>query len=92
MDQYGGAFPPPNSTSLFAKAVELQTLETLMYLRICLKICEGCGSLWFRAQDNSEIYCNRCAPRLAIIPPAQRSRRSVRRGLRRRCMVRGGIA
>lgn len=64
----------------------------MMYLRICLKICEGCGSLWFRAEESPEIYCPSCAPRLAAIPPWQRSRRSVRRGLRRRCTGNRGVA
>ena len=57
----------------------------MMYLQIFLKVCEGCGALWFRAQDSQEIYCPGCAPRLKAIPPARRSRRSVRRGLTRGC-------
>jgi hypothetical protein len=64
----------------------------MMYLRIFLKVCEGCGSLWFRAQDSQEIYCPACAPRLAALPPSKRSRSSVRRGLRRRCTAGRGAA
>lgn len=64
----------------------------MMYLRIFLKVCEGCGSLWFRAQDNPEIYCPGCSPRLAVLPPSKRSRLSVRRGLRRRCAGTRGVA
>lgn len=83
----------PNSTPLLLFAVEFPTLEKpMMYLRIFLKVCEGCGSLWFRTQDNPEVYCPVCAPRLAAIPPSARSRRSVRRGLKRRCTVRRGVA
>lgn len=64
----------------------------MMYVRICLKVCEGCGALWLRAEDSSHVYCPACAPRLAAIPPSLRSRKTVRRGLRRRCTVRRGVA
>ncbi len=64
----------------------------MMYLRIFLKVCEGCGSLWFRAQDSPEVYCPSCSPRLAALPPSKRSRLSVRRGLRRRCNGMRGVA
>lgn len=65
--------------------------ELMMYLQIFLKVCEGCGSLWFRAQDSPDVYCPSCAPRLTAIPPSKRSRRSVRRGLNRRCTGRRGV-
>ena len=65
----------------------------MMYLRLFLKICEGCGSLWFRTQDSVEVYCPACAPRLTAIPNAKRSRRTVRRGLTRGCTgARRGVA
>lgn len=64
----------------------------MMHLRIYLKVCEGCGLLWLRSEDSPEVYCPGCAPRLAALPPSLRSRKSVRRGLRRRCTVRRGVA
>ena len=36
-----------------------------MYLRIFLKVCEGCGVLWFRAQGCAEVYCPGCARKTA---------------------------
>jgi hypothetical protein len=47
-----------------------------MYVRVLLKICEGCGSLWFRAQDVPAVYCRSCAEKLRDFPdPATRKRR-----------------
>jgi len=28
-----------------------------MDLRVQLKICEGCGCLWYRAQTQGSVYC-----------------------------------
>jgi len=52
----------------------------MKYLRIFLKVCEGCGSLWFRAQDSPDIYCPGCSARMRALPRASRSRRPGRRG------------
>src|SRR5215470_5351615 len=49
-------------------------LEKLMFLRVNLKVCEGCGGLWFRAQDLNDVYCATCSTRLRAFP-APRSRR-----------------
>jgi hypothetical protein len=38
-----------------------------------LKICEGCGALWFRAVGRSHAYCTRCTPILAEFPAPRRS-------------------
>ena len=52
-----------------------------MNLRVQLKVCEGCGCLWYRTQnDNSggtkQVYCASCAKRLTDFPPPQtRARR-----------------
>jgi hypothetical protein len=51
-----------------------------MYLRIFLKVCEGCGVLWLRAQDCPEIYCPGCARKLRALPSIRPSRRPGRRG------------
>ena len=31
--------------------------ELVMELRVQLKICEGCGCLWYRAQTQGSVYC-----------------------------------
>jgi Zn-finger nucleic acid-binding protein len=38
------------------------------YLRIDLKICEGCGVLWLRRVMVDGVYCRECAGRLAEFP------------------------
>src|ERR1700742_1846389 len=38
--------------------------ERMMYLKVNLKVCEGCGGLWFRTQDRIDVYCSSCAGRL----------------------------
>lgn len=63
-----------------------------MYLRIFLKVCEGCGVLWFRAQDCPEIYCPGCAQKLGSLPPVKRTRRPGRRGRHRITVFREGGA
>ena len=64
-----------------------------MYLRIFLKVCEGCGVLWFRAQDCPEIYCPGCARKLRPVPQAKRTRRPGRRGRHRiGVLTEGGAA
>jgi len=34
--------------------------EIVMDLRVQLKICEGCGCLWYRAQTHGSVYCKEC--------------------------------
>ena len=47
-----------------------------MELRVQLKICEGCGSLFFRAQTEGTIYCRGCKEKLKEFPsPESRKRR-----------------
>ena len=38
----------------------------MRYLRIDLKICEGCGALWLRATESA--YCRGCVARLQEYP------------------------
>jgi uncharacterized Zn finger protein (UPF0148 family) len=62
-----------------------------MYLRIFLKVCEGCGVLWFRANGCAEVYCPGCARRMRSLPPVRRTRRPGRRGRHRNpLLVTGG--
>ena len=39
-----------------------------MELRVHLKICEGCGCLWYRAQNKGSVYCQRCETKLQDFP------------------------
>jgi uncharacterized Zn finger protein (UPF0148 family) len=41
-----------------------------------LKICEGCGCLWYRSQTHGSVYCKRCETKLKEFPsPESRKRR-----------------
>jgi hypothetical protein len=33
-----------------------------------LKVCEGCGSLWFRSHAVMQVYCGSCARKLSRYP------------------------
>lgn len=47
-----------------------------MELRVQLKICEGCGCLWYRAQSEGSVYCRGCEQKLREFPtPESRKRR-----------------
>jgi hypothetical protein len=47
-----------------------------MEVRVQLKICEGCGSLFYRAQTQGSIYCRGCDVKLRDFPtPDSRKRR-----------------
>ena len=47
-----------------------------MELRVQLKICEGCGCLWYRALNHGCVYCQRCEVKLKDFPsPESRKRR-----------------
>ena len=46
-----------------------------MELRVQLKICEGCGSLWYRSQSEESVYCRACKTRLRDFPTPQSRRR-----------------
>lgn len=47
-----------------------------MEMRVHLKVCEGCGSLWFRSQAHVSVYCVACESVLKDFPaPASRKRR-----------------
>lgn len=42
--------------------------NTMKYLRVEVKICEGCGALWLRRGTADGIYCIECVARLASFP------------------------
>ena len=47
-----------------------------MELRVQLKVCEGCGCLWYRAQTIGGVYCKECEVKLKDFPsPESRKRR-----------------
>ena len=47
-----------------------------MDLRVQLKVCEGCGCLWYRAQNYLSVYCQSCEVKLRDFPaPETRKRR-----------------
>lgn len=47
-----------------------------MELRVHLKICEGCGCLWYRAHIETRVYCAACNERFKEFPtPQSRKRR-----------------
>jgi hypothetical protein len=46
----------------------------MRYLRVEVKICEGCGALWLRTGVESGVYCSGCIVRMAGFPPASGKR------------------
>lgn len=51
-----------------------------MDLRVQLKVCEGCGCLWYRAQNHRGVYCLGCDAKLKYFPSAaSRKRRGPKR-------------
>lgn len=54
--------------------------DSVMELRVQLKVCEGCGGLWYRAQNHCSSYCRECADRLKDFPvDTRRVRRTTHR-------------
>jgi hypothetical protein len=49
-----------------------------MELRVHLKVCEGCGCLWYRAQAEARVYCSSCHDRFKEFPTPQSRKRSGR--------------
>ena len=46
-----------------------------MELRVQLKICEGCGCLWYRAQHHGSVYCKECEAKLRQYPSPESRKR-----------------
>ena len=44
-----------------------------------LKVCEGCGNLWFRSVFTPEVYCSNCAQLLMEFPRVGKERRPGRK-------------
>ncbi len=58
-----------------------------MEVRVQLKICEGCGCLWYRAQTEVSVYCRECRNRLRTFPPPESRKRRGRPGRKRLARV-----
>lgn len=54
------------------------------YLRVQLKVCEGCGNLWYRTTSNDGNYGSCCAGKMAQHAKAEPEQRRTPRGGRRR--------
>ena len=39
-----------------------------MFLAVALKVCETCGSLWYRPETTTSNYCARCVDILKDFP------------------------
>ena len=52
------------------------------YLRMDLKVCEGCGALWLRAGVLKTVYCLACTRKLAEFPAPKSRRQAGRTGTR----------
>lgn len=65
------------------KRDECVFLELLsMEVSVHLKVCEGCGCLWFRAQHQASVYCKNCEVKLAEFPSPETRKKRGRRGRR----------
>jgi hypothetical protein len=47
----------------------------MVYQRVSLKVCEGCGTLWVREAQMRAVYCRPCAGLLQHFPDPQTRRR-----------------
>ena len=50
-----------------------------MELRVQLKVCEGCGCLWYRVQTQGSVYCRGCETKLKDFPSPESRKRAGRR-------------
>jgi hypothetical protein len=46
-------------------------MNKMNYLRLTLKVCEGCGTLWLRRVSIDSVYCATCARQLSAFPSAR---------------------
>ena len=61
------------------------------YLRVQLKVCEGCGGLWFRTQSTDDVYGSCCAVKLAQHAKARPEKQRERRPRRQRMTLRPAV-
>ncbi len=68
--------PPKTQLHRTSARDEAKNGESVMELRVQLKICEGCGCLWYRPLAYRSVYCRECRARLREFPsPDSRKRR-----------------
>ena len=60
-----------------------------MQMFVDLKVCESCGSLWYRAAGEVKVYCSGCAARLGEFPQPRLRKRPG--GRRKRPISTGGM-
>ena len=71
-----GSLHPAEQTARNPSGDETNYGESVMEMRVQLKVCEGCGCLWYRAQTQGSVYCKECETRLRNFPaPESRKRR-----------------
>ena len=58
-----------------------------MEVRVQLKVCEGCGCLWYRTQDHGSVYCRECEIKLRDFPSPESRKLRGRPGSRRLARV-----
>ena len=61
------------------------------YFRVQLKVCEGCGGLWFRTEALARVYCAGCSGKMAVHAKAGADKRSGRRAKHRTEMQSRGM-
>lgn len=62
------------------------------YLRVQLKVCEGCGNLWYRTASVDGVYGSCCKGKLAEHAKAKPEQRRMKRGTEHRAMAAAGGA
>jgi Zn-finger nucleic acid-binding protein len=56
-------------------------------VRVELKYCEHCGSLWLRPGGTELVYCESCQPKVAELPPPKKSPGRVQLPVAKRAVV-----
>lgn len=67
-------FPSRSDETRLLRAFAICLGESMVYMYVSLKVCEGCGSLWFRTEGRTEVYCVSCAGKFKSFPVARKSR------------------
>ena len=62
-----------------------------MELRVQLKICEGCGCLWYRPFSLGTVYCSDCREKLEKFPRPE-TRKQLGRPIKKRTIDLYGVA
>jgi len=56
-------------------------------LRVELKYCERCGSLWFREWGGGQVYCENCLPAVDDLPAPRLTRSSPQLPVAKRAFI-----